>query len=874
MSSIVVLLALSEQAFAIDIHVPSDAPTLAQALVTARATDTIVLDTDITENIVLNNINRTIEGAVGTNSLTGSITVTNGGNLTISNLTLLGGQIQTDLAAVSAGFFCVSRSSGVTVVNSTVNLDGVVLSCFEPAVSASNSTLTVVGSDFRFNAALGATGGGAIDAVDTNLDVASSEFSLNVGYPGGAIAVAEQALPGGSVVHIQTSDFVNNSSAGGAGGAVYAQVGNLELWANQFNNNYNLVYFTPGISLADAIALGIDVSANLVGLGDGGGVYIGQESGAVDVWNNTFCGNIADRGAGLFVEDVPDAAIYNNRFAENWSAHYGGGMYVEADGEFTDPVRVVNNTFLYNTAGRLPPPAEEVIVAIGGGGSAAFVNTVADFRNNIVGLTLFGAGLMGVAQDLGVTIEGGDAPDYTIGDLLTIDFNDFWHNCDVTGCGPEEGVDFSGDLSQISLPASNIALEPFPVYFQGGEFNCFPDAFYPEWDSPVVRSGDPDEGNRYDANFSDMGSYGGPRADVLDRDADGYENIYDCNDEPGGGGVHPDAPEVCDGFDNDCDGQIDEGFDTNWYPDGDGDGYGDENEVQPLFDCSPPADHVLNRDDCDDTDDTVSPGSAELCDGLDNDCDDVADGGLPFLALYQDRDGDNYGAGAQVNGCLAQDENAGAGSYYLLNGDGTLTLRVGGYVENDDDCNDFEPNVSPGAPDTCDDLDNDCDGIVDNGEDGDRWVPDADEDGFGSNDDELAVYSCSSPGPTYVLAPATDNQLDCDDTLEAVNPGADEVCDQVDNDCDGQTDKDAADAPVLFEDLDGDKLGNPARVSTDCVPPQGYTATQGTDCDDGDPNILECPEACGCQSTPSGGSLGLFGSALAMAIVGLRRRRA
>jgi hypothetical protein len=95
----------------------------------------------------------------------------------------------------------------------------------------------------------------------------------------------------------------------------------------------------------------------------------------------------------------------------------------------------------------------------------------------------------------------------------------------------------------------------------------------------------------------------------------------DCDD--GNDDVHPEANESCNGADDNCDLEIDEGVTLPFHYDGDGDGYGDPDEE--AFACEQPPKHVSNGDDCDDGDDDVHPGADEGCDGVDNDCDGVVD---------------------------------------------------------------------------------------------------------------------------------------------------------------------------------------------------------------------------------------------------------
>ena len=103
---------------------------------------------------------------------------------------------------------------------------------------------------------------------------------------------------------------------------------------------------------------------------------------------------------------------------------------------------------------------------------------------------------------------------------------------------------------------------------------------------------------------------------------DGYsQEVEDCDDVSAA--VNPDATEYCDDRDNNCDGEIDEdaAFDARtWYGDADGDGYGLDTDVQVS--CEAPDGYVAEGGDCNDANDAISPGAAEIDDdSIDNDCD-------------------------------------------------------------------------------------------------------------------------------------------------------------------------------------------------------------------------------------------------------------
>lgn len=129
----------------------------------------------------------------------------------------------------------------------------------------------------------------------------------------------------------------------------------------------------------------------------------------------------------------------------------------------------------------------------------------------------------------------------------------------------------------------------------------------------------------------------------------------------------------------------------------------------------------------------------------------------------------------------------------------------------DQDCNDSNPRVYPGAPELCGNgLDDNCNGFAD---ESCPQCSDVDGDGF------FAQIGCGI--------------VDCNDVNPAINPGAAESCgDGLDNDCDGRVDEeDAFDAVTYYRDLDGDGYGDPFFTLTACNPPEGYSSVGG-DCNE------------------------------------------
>jgi hypothetical protein len=293
---------------------------------------------------------------------------------------------------------------------------------------------------------------------------------------------------------------------------------------------------------------------------------------------------------------------------------------------------------------------------------------------------------------------------------------------------------------------------------------------------------------------------------IPDGDKDGFTEDIDCDD--GDASLNPLSPEICDGIDNDCDGEIDEAGAvdaTDWYLDADGDGFGDP--ALFLAACSAPSGYVAGDDglDCDDDDATVNPEGNESCNGIDDDCDgDVDEDAADATTWYQDADGDGFGSDEiSLVRCEA----------------------VSGYVAVAGDCDDAWLEVNPEADEICDGSDNDCDGEVDEDDalGADTWYFDEDGDGWGVEDS--TTVACYQP---YLYAAEAG---DCDDEDDGAYPGAVELCNDADDDCDGSVDEDALDASTWYVDADSDGYGSDTATHTGCEQPSGYV-TDASDCDD------------------------------------------
>lgn len=253
------------------------------------------------------------------------------------------------------------------------------------------------------------------------------------------------------------------------------------------------------------------------------------------------------------------------------------------------------------------------------------------------------------------------------------------------------------------------------------------------------------------------------------------------------------------------------------------------------------------QNDCNDTNPNIKPGGTEICNAADDDCDGSIDEGLAFNTFYRDADNDSFG-----------DPN---------NTTQSCSSAPVGYVANNTDCNDSNPAINPLASEVpCDNVDQRCNGAGDE-------APDADADTFdvcGSGDpinpdgkaaDCLDTSATVFPGATEIICNGVDNSCngsadeapdgdfdgadrctttdpfnpdglvaDCDDANPNRAPQLAEICDDIDNDCDGTADDGLANS-TFYRDQDGDTYGNPSVTVSDCAAPSGYVGNN-QDCND------------------------------------------
>lgn len=129
------------------------------------------------------------------------------------------------------------------------------------------------------------------------------------------------------------------------------------------------------------------------------------------------------------------------------------------------------------------------------------------------------------------------------------------------------------------------------------------------------------------------------------------------------------------------------------YADMDMDGFG--NLSDSIIACTTLPGYVYNHSDCNDSDPFISPVATEICNAFDDNCNGIADEGLPVNLFYADADADNYGN--------------------ILSDSVSCFDTIAGFVSDNTDCDDLNAAIYPGAPEIEDGLDNNCNDTIDEG---------------------------------------------------------------------------------------------------------------------------------------------------------------
>ncbi len=192
---------------------------------------------------------------------------------------------------------------------------------------------------------------------------------------------------------------------------------------------------------------------------------------------------------------------------------------------------------------------------------------------------------------------------------------------------------------------------------------------------------------------TDNDNYGDPNNSIQSctQPAGYIADNTDCDDT--NVAINPAASETCNGADDNCNGSIDEGISIpTWYADTDNDNYGDPNNSTQA--CTQPAGYIADNTDCDDNNAAVNPGAAEQCNSADDNCNGSIDDGVTTQTWYADTDNDNYG---DPNNSLVD------------------CLQPAGYILDNTDCDDNNTAINPGATETCNGADDNCNAMVDEG---------------------------------------------------------------------------------------------------------------------------------------------------------------
>lgn len=645
------------------------------------------------------------------------------------------------------------------------------------------STVTISNTEFVDNSA---TNGGAmwIVASDDTVTITDSTFTENTGDQSGAIGVMAGGSSAVTDLVVSGSTFTDNEALAGYAGAISLgsttisqSYGTVEIVNTSFEgNNSNSSSSANGgailinTSSADDVVFSEVIFDGNIAHSSGGAVYINGAQD-VDISTSRFLNNEASSpasytryGGAIQISNVESISLSNSILCGNSTtkfstlSSYGGALYAGN----VEELNISNVIFQENASDEN-----------GGAVAVDSIEEVSMINNTFVG----NSSTQG--DDLWATLSpteiintifaysSGSSAVYAADGTSAsenVTYNDWYDNNSNT----------AGSFGFSVTSNGNITDDPmFTLYSQDGD--CDNDVLTLQTSSALIDAGDLTRFD-LDGTRSDIGAFGG--SGLLDSDLDGFGALVDCDDNDGNaypGAAFLESTSAC-------------------MLDADGDGYGDTSPSNLL---------VQAGQDCDDADFSIKPGGVEVCDGIDNDCNNqIDDNPVGGQLYYTDTDGDGIGGSTTVQSCSV----------------------IAGVSDQTGDCDDLDSFAFPGSAEN--DSSTSC-------------MRDVDGDGYGD----------SAPTNSSVTAGS-----DCDDTQPSINPVATEIpADGVDQNCDGYED--------CFQDSDLDGFGSTAVTSSASFACSGLAiADNDDDCDDGSattfPGAAEYDSATACMVDNDGDGYG------------------